>query len=216
MYTLRFCSDKLSISILKDSNLYVNCNSIPQFDIVYIRHYNVVIRNLKGDFMMAQLFKKQEIYDLLDSKGISYQKMEHPAAFTMEQMEEYGVTKKGTVCKNLFLRDFKGKNHFLVTVIGDKKVDMRQLAEKIGSSKLSFGSAERLMKYIGVEQGSVSPLGILNDESKSVVMVFDRDLKDDLEVGVHPNDNTATLWLSFDDICRLIREHGSEIMLIDF
>ena len=93
---------------------------------------------------------------------------------------------------------------------------MRQLAEKIGSSKLSFGSAERLMKYIGVEQGSVSPLGILNDESKSVVMVFDRDLKGDLEVGVHPNDNTATLWLSFDDICSLIREHGSEIMLINF
>lgn len=165
---------------------------------------------------MAELYKKQQIYGLLDSKGIVYEKMEHPAAFTMEQMIEYGVTQKGTVCKNLFLRDFKGKNHFLVTVIGEKKVDMRELAEKIGSSKLSFGSAERLMKYLGVEQGSVSPLGILNDHTGTVTMVFDKDLIGDEEVGVHPNDNTATLWLSFDSLCKLIKEHGNEIMLIEF
>ena len=78
----------------------------------------------------VQELSKQEIYDLLDSKGISYQKIEHLAAFTMEQMEEYGVTKKGTVCKNLFLRDFKGKNHFLVTAHEHKRVDLRTLAEK--------------------------------------------------------------------------------------
>jgi len=163
---------------------------------------------------MALLLKKQEIYDLLASKGISYDRMDHSPAHTWEQVVEFGLTEKGIVCKNLFLRDFKGKNHFLVTVIGEKKVDMRQLAEKIGSSKLSFGSAERLMKYLGVEQGSVSPFGILNDDSGSVVMVFDSDLKGQA-IGIHPNDNTSTLWIDFDTLCGLITEHGNEIMLIE-
>ena len=163
---------------------------------------------------MAALLKKQEIYALLDSKGIVCERMEHPAAHTWEQVVEFGLTQRGIVCKNLFLRDFKGKNHFLVTVIGDKKVDLKGVAEKIGSSKLSFGSAERLMKYLGVEQGSVSPFGILNDESKSVVMVFDSDLKDQA-IGIHPNDNTAMVWINFDVLCGMIREHGNEIMLID-
>ena len=121
---------------------------------------------------------------------------------------------RGLVCKNLFMRDFKGKNHFLLSVPGEKKVDLKSVSEKIGSSKLSFGSAERLMKYLGVEQGSVSPLGILNDESKSVVMVFDSDLKGKA-IGIHPNDNTSTLWIDFDVLCDLITEHGNDIMLIN-
>lgn len=163
---------------------------------------------------MAELFKKQEIYNLLDSKKISYDKMDHEPAHTWEQVVEFGLTEKGIVCKNLFMRDFKGKNHFLLSVPGEKKVDLKSVSEKIGSSKLSFGSAERLMKYLGVEQGSVSPLGILNDESKSVVMVFDADLKGKA-IGIHPNDNTSTLWIDFDVLCDLITEHGNDIMLIN-
>ncbi len=165
---------------------------------------------------MARAYGKQEIYQLLEQKGVLFEKMEHAAVFTMEEMDEAGITRKGTVCKNLFLRDFKGKNHYLVTVPEHKKVDMRDLAEQIGSTKLSFGSAERLDKYLGLTQGSVSPLGILNDESKSVVMVFDKDLKADEEVGVHPNDNTATLWLAFDALRSIIAEHGNQVVFAEF
>ena len=161
-------------------------------------------------------YGKQQIFELLEQKGIKFEKVEHKALFTMEEMDEAGVTAKGTVCKNLFLRDFKGRNHFLLTVPEHKKVDMRDLAEQLGSSKLSFGSAERLDKYLGVTQGSVSPLGILNDESKSVVMVFDKDLKADEEVGVHPNDNTATLWICFDDLRAIIEEHGNQVIFAEF
>lgn len=165
---------------------------------------------------MAGVYGKQQIFELLEQKGIAFEKLEHDVVCTMEEMDAAGITAKGTVCKNLFLRDFKGKNHFLVTVPEHKKVDMRDLAAQIGSSKLSFGSAERLDKYLGLTQGSVSPLGLLNDDSKSVVMVFDKDLKSDEEVGVHPNDNSATLWLSFDSLRNIIEEHGNQILFVQF
>lgn len=165
---------------------------------------------------MAELYTKQKIYDFLDSKGISYDKLEHDVVCTMEEMDAAGITQKGTVCKNLFLRDVKGKIHFLVTVPEEKNVDLRDLAEQIDSTKLSFGSAERLMKYLGVTQGSVSPLGILNDESESVIMVFDRDLVGNKAVGVHPNDNTATIWLDFKDLKEIIKKHGNEIVFAKF
>ena len=142
---------------------------------------------------MAELYTKQKIYEFLEQKGIAFERLEHDVVCTMEEMDAAGITQKGTVCKNLFLRDVKGKIHYLVTVPEEKAVDLRDLADQIGSTKLSFGSAERLMKYLGVTQGSVSPLGILNDESESVIMVFDRDLVGNPAVGVHPNDNTATI-----------------------
>ena len=150
----------------------------------------------------------------MEEKGISFKKLEHEAVYTIEDIEKAGIEDKESICKNLFLRDAKGKEHFLVTVPGEKRVDLRVLAEKIGSSKLSFASPERLMKYLGVEPGSVSPLGALNDESRSVTVVFDEDLQGMDAVGVHPNDNTASVWLSFPALRGLIEEHGNEVVLV--
>ena len=165
---------------------------------------------------MAERYTKQKIYDFLNEKGIAYDKLEHDVVYTMEEMDAAGITQKGTVCKNMFMRDYKGKNHFLLTVPEEKHVDLRALAEYIGSSKLSFGSAERLDKYLGLTQGSVSPLGLLNNEDKSVVMIFDRDLIGNEEVGVHPNENTATIWLKFSDLQKIIEDHGNEIIFAKF
>ena len=162
------------------------------------------------------MYGKQEIYELLEGKGIAYEKLEHDAVYTMEDMDKAGITAKGTVCKNLFLRDAKGKNHYLVTVPEEKHVDLKVLAPQIGSTRFSFGSAERLMKYLGVEQGCVSPLGVFNDESRNVTVVFDEDLQGNPSVGVHPNDNTATLWLAFSDLKKLIEEHGNRVILTKF
>lgn len=165
---------------------------------------------------MESFYGKQQIYNLLTEKGISFEKMEHEAVFTMEDMDRVGITGKGTVCKNLFLRDAKGKNHYLVTVPEEKRVDLKALAEQIGSTKLSFASAERLSKYLGVEQGCVSPLGVLNDESRSVMVVFDEMLQSNSAVGVHPNDNTASLWLTFEDLCMLVQDHGNQVVMAHF
>ena len=81
-------------------------------------------------------------------------------------------------------------------------------------TKLSFASAERLVKYLNVEQGCVSPFGVLNDEERNVTVVFDSVLQGENMVGVHPNDNTATIWLSFADLYHLIKEHGNEINVV--
>lgn len=162
------------------------------------------------------MYGKKEIYSFLDEKNIPYEKLEHDAVCTMAEMDAAGITSRGTVCKNLFLRDARGHNHFLVTVPEEKKVDLKDLAEDIGSSRLSFASAERLQKYLAVEQGSVSPLGVLNNQDQSVVVIFDKELKKNEAVGVHPNDNTATIWLKFSDIEKIITEHGNDIVYLPF
>lgn len=160
--------------------------------------------------------QKQAVYDLLNERNIPFEAIEHPPVHTMEDMEREGITGKGTVCKNLFMRNFKGNVHYLLTLPYEKPVDLKALAAQIGSTRLSFGSAERLMKYLHLTQGCVSPLGLLNDESRSVIMIFDRCLQGDPQVGVHPNDNTAFLWMPFDRLQELIQEHGNGIIFADF
>lgn len=159
---------------------------------------------------------KNAIYKLLNEKQIPFEVMEHEAVYTMEEMDQLGITAKGIVCKNLFLRDAKGKNHYLLCVPENRKIDLKALPDMIGSTKLSFASAERLMNYLGVEQGCVSPLGILNDEERNVIVVFDAVLETKQKIGIHPNDNTATIWISFDQLCNLILGHGNEVVLADF
>lgn len=159
-------------------------------------------------------YGKQEIYALLDAKGVTYEVLEHEAVYTMEDMDRAGITAKGGVCKNLFLRDAKGKKHFLVTVPEERRVDLKMLADIIGSTKLSFASTDRLSAYLGVAQGCVSPFGVLNDESLSVTVIFDQSLQFSHSIGIHPNDNTASVWLDFKSLRRLIEEHGNPVKII--
>lgn len=160
------------------------------------------------------VYDKETTLTWLDEQGIPYEKMEHKAVFTMEEMDEAGISAKGGVVKNLFLRDSKGKNHFLVVVPEEKRVNLTDLSAQLCASKLSFASADRLEKYLGVVQGAVSPLGVLNDENHVVEVVFDRDLCHARKVGIHPNDNTATIWLSFKDLKKLIEKLGNPVSYI--
>lgn len=156
-----------------------------------------------------------KVLHCLDEMNIQYEVMYHPAVFTMDEMNTLGIFTKGVVPKNLFLRDAKGHRHFLITLAGHKKVDMISLQNIIGSSRLSFASDERLHKYLGLSKGMVSPLGVLNDDETSVEVFFDSELKDLTVVGVHPNDNTATVWLSFNDLYNVVSEHGNTVTIID-
>ena len=158
---------------------------------------------------------KQAALDFLDQAGISYERMDHPPVFTMEDMETQGITHRGGVVKNLFLRDAKGKNHYLVVVPEEKSVNLAALAQQLDSTKLSFASAERLEKYLGVAQGSVSPLGVLNDADHVVQVAFDRALSKQERIGIHPNDNTSTIWLSLKDLMKLITDLGNPVCFID-
>ncbi len=158
---------------------------------------------------------RQEVFAHLDGMGVSYRVSEHPAVYTIEEMEKLGLDKLGGIVKNLFLRDAKGKRHFLVMLRQEKKVDLKGLQARIGSTPLRFASEERLAKHLGLEKGAVSPLGIINDQEKAVEIVVDNDLKKFELLGVHPNDNTATLWLSPADLEKVIAERGNSVLYLD-
>ncbi len=155
------------------------------------------------------MFYRKEILNLLDKKGIVYDKMEHPAVFTMEEMDVLGITNKGFVCKNLFLRDAKGKTHFLLSMPEEKRVSLKDLAALLGMDRLSFASAKRLEKYLGLKAGAVSPFGVWNDVENKVIVILDEELMAQEKIGVHPNDNRATIWLAPKTLCDLITEKGN-------
>ena len=155
-----------------------------------------------------------EVLELLNNKNIKYNLIEHEEVHTIEDMNKLGLLDKGYVCKNLFLRNANGKIHYLVSCSHEKDINMKELATKIGSTRLSFGSDERLSKYLGLKQGYVSPFGVINNSDQSVIFVFDKDLKNMKNVGFHPNTNIATVFLDFHDVVKIIEEHGNKIMYI--
>ncbi len=158
---------------------------------------------------------REAVYAHLERMGVKYQVSEHPAVYTIEEMEKLGLGELGGIVKNLFLRDAKGKRHFLVLMRQDKKVDLKGLQSLIGSTPLRFASEERLEKHLGLGKGAVSPLGIINDAEKAVEVVIDRDLTSFGRLGVHPNDNTATVWISPADLEKVIDERGNPVQYLD-
>lgn len=155
---------------------------------------------------------KKAVIEYLDSMQIEYEVIDHDAIFTITQLEEIDDFKdKDKIAKNLFLRNDNGKKHYLVLVRSDKTVDLKDLRKQIGSSRLSFGSEERLMKHLKLTKGSVSPLAIINDDTKSIPVYIDIDLKTEKKIGVHPNINTSTVWLSHDELVKAITLHGNPI-----
>lgn len=156
----------------------------------------------------------EKVLHHLDQLEVPYEIVYHDPVYTMEEMEQLGLDQKGLICKNLFLRDAKGKRHFLIVLAGEKHADIKAFCTQLGTSRLSFGSEERLMDHLGVRKGAVTPLGVLNDREHSVEVVFDRDLVGKDRLGVHPNDNTATVFLSFDNLKRVVEHSGNTITFL--
>ncbi|MEM1484632.1 prolyl-tRNA synthetase associated domain-containing protein [Oscillospiraceae bacterium PP1C4] len=158
---------------------------------------------------------REAVFARLGELEIPYEVTEHPAVFTIEEMDKLGVTLNGDVCKNLFLRDAKGRRHFLVVLQKDKHADLKSIEAQLGCSRLSFASAQRLESHLGLHQGEVTPLGIVNDTAAAVEVVFDRDLVGKTSLGVHPNENTATVWISFEHVKRLVEHNGNIIHYVN-
>ena len=153
-----------------------------------------------------------KVFEILDMLGINYEKHEHPPVYTVEEANQYWGDLDGMHCKNLFLRDKKGKNHYLVVMEENKKLDFEDIARKINSDKLSFGSEKRLEKYLGLERGAVSPFGIINDEGNEVVVIVDEEIKSADSVNFHPNVNTATVNISVCDFIKFLEWSGNDVI----
>ncbi len=155
---------------------------------------------------------KQEIYSFLEAKGIDFEVTEHKAVFSMEELSEVELPYPEADAKNLFVRDDKRRSFYLITVKGDKRVNLKEFRKQNGTRPLSFASAEELSELLQLTPGSVSPFGLFNDNECRVEFFIDSDFFDEKGIiGVHPNDNTATVWLRADDLTELIREHGNVI-----
>ena len=156
---------------------------------------------------------KQQIYDYLQENSIWHEITEHKAVYNMAELAEVPCPYPEADAKNLFVRDDKKQNYYLITVKGEKRVNLKAFRKAQGTRNLSFASAEDLMERLGLIPGAVTPLGVLNDETRSVKVFLDRDfLQEPGLVGVHPNDNTATVWLKTEDLIRIIREPGTEVV----
>ncbi|MBX2825965.1 MAG: prolyl-tRNA synthetase associated domain-containing protein [Gammaproteobacteria bacterium] len=131
----------------------------------------------------------------LTSLGIAYQTITHPAMLTVEDSRKYRGDVPGGYSKNLFLRNKKGRM-WLVTLREDRVVDLRRLGDAIGAGRVSFASPERLMSYLGVIPGAVTPMAVINDNTGMVTAVMDQGLMQESTVHFHPCRNTMTTSLT--------------------
>lgn len=161
------------------------------------------------------MVSKQDIYDLLREKGIWHEITEHQAVFSMEELDSIELPYPEADAKNLFVRDDKRRSYYLITVKGDKHVALKEFRRNQGTRPLTFAKADELSAILGLIPGSVTPFGLLNDSEKKVVFYLDEAFQDGSElIGVHPNDNTATVWMKAEDLVRIIREHGNEVRYV--
>ena len=159
---------------------------------------------------------KEEIYALLDAEQIRYEVTEHKAVYNMAEAAELELPYPEADAKNLFIRDDKKCSYYLITVKGDKHVNLKAFRQQYHTRPLSFASADDLMNMLGLIPGAVTPLGLLNDTAERVQFWLDRAFLDAPGlIGVHPNDNTATIWLKTEDLLRVLCQHGTQITLFD-
>ena len=156
---------------------------------------------------------EDQLYALLEQRGIAYETYHHEAVRTVAEADLL-VPRLGIPTKNLFLRDDKKRQFFLVVAHEDTQVDLKHLHKQLGSRRLSFASAEMLADKLGLEQGSVTPFGIFNDAAHEVTLVFDERLAHQ-RFDAHPMVNTATMFSEMDDVLPLFEEQGNRVVFCD-
>ena len=161
------------------------------------------------------MFDKQGVYDFLRGKGVDFEVTEHQPMFSMNQLPEVKLPYPEADSKNLFVRDDKKRNYYLITVRGNKRADLRKFQENNATRRLSFASAEDLMQMLQVVPGCVSPFGLLNNDAKNVQFYVDEAFSEGGGLmGIHPNDNTATVWIKMSDLLDIVLEHGNSVKVV--
>jgi Ala-tRNA(Pro) deacylase len=155
-----------------------------------------------------------EVYQVLENLNIKYDYYEHPPVPTVKEAAIYWKDLDAVHCKNLFFRNHKGNRHFLVLIEFYRNLAIKDLEARLKQGKITFASPQRLMKYLGVEAGSVSPFGLINDKENHVHVFIDDNLKNAEKISFHPNQNTASLVISFDDFMRYINWTGNSYVFV--
>lgn len=151
----------------------------------------------------------------LDEKGLKYSWYTHEAAPTIEIARTQWHDDGSTHCKNLFFRNHKGNRHYLVILDCEQDMAIHDLEQKLHQGKLSFASPQRMERYLGLLPGSVSPFGLINDTENHVHLFIDKNLQQHESLSFHPNDNRATVVISYDEFIRYLQTVGNSYEFID-
>ena len=149
----------------------------------------------------GRLDKEMRVYDLLDSLGVEYERIDHEPAMTMEICEQIDASLGALICKNLFLCNRQQTDFYLLMMPADKPFKTKDLSAQIGSSRLSFANAEFMEQFLDITPGSVSVMGLMNDRNRRVRLLIDADVLSEEYVGCHPCINTSSLRLRTADLC---------------
>lgn len=155
------------------------------------------------------------VFQILDKLGINYQVFRHVAVFTVEEADSLNLGIDGAKNKSLFLRNAKGDKHYLVMLNGEKRLDLPRLQTLLSETKLSFASPERLLKYLRLTPGSVSPFGLINDKEHHVHAIVDTQLLTYKQLAFHPNINTMTMAMPTEDFKKYLENTGNKTSYLD-
>jgi Ala-tRNA(Pro) deacylase len=158
---------------------------------------------------MAVLRGDPRVYETLNKLGIPFEYYEHPPVPTVKEAAIYWKDLDATHCKNLFFRNHKGSRHYLVIFEYSRNILIRDLELRLKQGKLTFASDERLMKYLGLTPGSVSPFGLINDTAKHVHLFLDENFLKTEKISFHPNINTASLVIPFSGFVKFLKTMGN-------
>ena len=167
--------------------------------------------------LTGRLEKEVRVYDLLDQLGVSYHRIDHDAAMTMEACAAVDETLGATICKNLLLCNRQCTHFYLLMIPGDKQFKTSVLSKEIGSSRLSFAKPEYMEEYLDITPGSVSVLGLMNDHGHHVQLLMDEDVLKGEYFGCHPCINTSSLRIKTRDLMEKIipaMEHPARIVVL--
>ena len=166
----------------------------------------------------GRLEKEIRVYDFLDSLGVRYKRIDHEAAMTMEACEEIDRTlgEGAAICKNLFLCNRQETEFYLLLIPGEKPFKTKYLSAQIGPSRLSFGKPEYMEKFLDITPGSVSVLGLMNDQEKKVRLLIDEDVLTKPYFACHPCINTSSLRFDMKDLTeKIIPAMGHEPAIVN-
>ena len=152
----------------------------------------------------GRLEKEVRCYDLLDSLGVEYWRIDHEEANTMEACQEIDRCLNATICKNLLLSNRQNTAFYLLMIPGHKHFKTSAFSKTIGSSRLSFAAPEYMAQFLEITPGSVSVLGLMNDKENQVQLVIDEDILKGEYFGCHPCINTSSLRLKTSDLMEKI------------
>ena len=156
--------------------------------------------NGRPDKTDDRLPRETRTYDLLDSLGIKYVRTDHERADNMEACNVIDAVLGVIICKNLFLCNRQKTSFYLLMMPGDKKFKTKELSRQIGSARLSFADADDMLKYLDIEPGAVSIMGLMNDHDNHVQLLIDEDVLADEYLGCHPCVCTSSLKLRTEDV----------------